>query len=113
MGGSDNDTISALAGNDLISGSTGNDILYGNQNEDTIYGGRGDDSLADSFVFHPGDGNNTVSDYSKAEGDVLQFDTGTEVTSAATETGLTLTAGDTTVTLIVVATIEDVSTLFA
>ena len=44
---------------------------------------------------------------------LIQFDAGTNVTSAATETGLTLTAGDVTVSLIGVAKIEDVNILFA
>ena len=135
-GGADNDWLCGNRDNDILYGNTGNDVVYGNlgadmlfggQGSDTIYGGQGDDTLAgnkgddllfgnlgaDTFTFHFGDGNDTVSGYNAAEGDVIQFDTGTNVTSAATETGLTLTAGDVTVSLIGVAKIEDVNILFA
>lgn len=126
-GGQDADILYGNRGADVIYGNRGNDTLHGGQEADTLYGGQGDDSLAgnsgndllfgnigaDSFVFTPGSGADTIADYSKAEGDTLQFSSGTEVTSAATETGLTLTAGDVTVSLIGVAKIEDVSILFA
>ena len=127
FGGQDTDILYGNRGADVVYGNRGNDTLHGGQEADTLYGGQGDDSLAgnsgndllfgnlgaDTFTFHFGDGNDTVSGYSAAEGDVIQFDAGTNVTSAATETGLTLTAGDVTVSLIGVAKIEDVNILFA
>ncbi|WP_420403915.1 DUF4347 domain-containing protein [Nisaea sp.] len=117
-GGQDNDLIYGNKAADMLCGNLGSDTLYGGQDGDTLSGGAGDDLLfgnrgADTFVFAFADGDDTVADYDKAEGDTLQFDAGTTLTSSTTETGLALTADGTTVTLIGVSRIEDVNLLFA
>ena len=80
-GGADNDVIRTHAGADIILGDIkgksgaddilaggGADIVHGGLGADTIVGGRGRDSLsgdggADTFVFHTGDGSDTVTDF--------------------------------------------------
>jgi Ca2+-binding RTX toxin-like protein len=49
-------TINAGAGDDTITGSKGNDLVVGGQGTDTAKLGLGDDT----FVWNPGDGNDTV-----------------------------------------------------
>ena len=62
-------------GNDLanrITGSTGNDELNGGGGTDYLVGGAG----SDVFVFEPGNGSDTVADFSGSEteeGDALRF----------------------------------------
>ena len=126
FGGQNADVLYGNHGADVIYGNLGADRLHGGQEADTLYGGQGDDSLAgnsgndllhgnlgaDTFVFSPGSGADTVADYSKAEGDSLQFSSGTEITATATDTGLVLSSGSDTVTLIGIARIDDVNILF-
>ncbi|MEM1149132.1 MAG: hypothetical protein AAGI03_01035 [Pseudomonadota bacterium] len=72
-----NDTIEGGFGNDALDGGTGNDELVGEGGDDTLTGGLGDDTLdggpgidvvtggsgADQFVFSPGDGTLTITDF--------------------------------------------------
>ncbi|UUX51135.1 DUF4347 domain-containing protein [Nisaea acidiphila] len=116
-GGQGDDILYGNQEDDLLLGNLGGDTLYGGQGNDTLSGGAGDDELrgndgADSFVFSFGDGNDTVADYDRTEGDVLRFEAGTGVTSASTDAGLLLTAGDTTVTLTGVTALADVDIVF-
>ena len=67
-GGSGWDSMWGGDGNDVLSGSWGNDNLYGQDGADTLNGGRGNDYLLggsgnDTFVFTPGDGNDTLGDF--------------------------------------------------
>lgn len=76
-GGEDNDMLSGDAGNDILNGDAGNDALYGATGTDTLDGGSGDDLLdggegsdtltgglgSDTFVFRPGYGKDTVTDF--------------------------------------------------
>jgi Ca2+-binding RTX toxin-like protein len=80
-GGADNDVIRTHAGADMILGDirgksgddqifagSGADIVHAGLGADTIVGGRGSDSLsggggADTFVFHDGDGSDTIGDF--------------------------------------------------
>jgi Ca2+-binding RTX toxin-like protein len=64
------------ANDDLIVGSDGSDTILGETGNDTIRGGRGDDVALmgagnDTFVWNPGDGNDTVEGQDGA--DVLSF----------------------------------------
>jgi hypothetical protein len=65
------DTIYGGAGNDLIFGQEGNDTIYGGAGNDTISGGSG----ADTFVSDSLVGQDTITDFSAAEGDMLDFST--------------------------------------
>jgi len=76
--GDGNVILDALGGNDGISGGAGNDTLTGGSGDDTLVGGNGDDVLeggtgsdqlfggagSDTYVFHKGDGVDTLDDSS-------------------------------------------------
>ncbi|HJP55324.1 MAG TPA: calcium-binding protein, partial [Rhodospirillales bacterium] len=79
-GGAGNDTLDGGKKDDFLDGGAGDDSLDGGKNDDFLDGGAGDDSLwggegADTFVFHAGDGSDTVEDF--GIGDMLMFE-GTE-----------------------------------
>jgi Ca2+-binding RTX toxin-like protein len=58
------------AGNDTLVGGTGHDLLVGQGGNDILTGGLG----ADSFIFNNAtDGAKTITDFSDAQGDQLQF----------------------------------------
>jgi len=67
VGGSGNDILVGGFGDDTLIGGTGNDILDGGEGDDTLTGGAG----ADRFI--SGVGDDLIVDYSKAEGDILDF----------------------------------------
>jgi Ca2+-binding RTX toxin-like protein len=87
-GTTDADVIYGFQGNDAINGGDGGDWLFGGEDNDAvsggagndeIYGGKGNDTLtggsgSDAFVFTPNFGHDTVTDFSAAGGDVVQFD---------------------------------------
>ena len=52
-----------------IIGGDGNDILFGGSGSDTLTGGSG----ADTFKFTVTAGSDTITDYSKSDGDVLKI----------------------------------------
>jgi Ca2+-binding RTX toxin-like protein len=65
---------------DSLTGSAGNNVLDGNAGKDVLKGGLGDDTLSgggsnDRFVFHHGDGNDTITDFSAGNsgGDVIEL----------------------------------------
>ncbi|MEP2706161.1 MAG: type I secretion C-terminal target domain-containing protein [Roseibium sp.] len=86
-GESDNDILHGGDGDDWVLGGDGNDTLYGGDGLDNLFGEAGDDVLhggigndrmtggtgADTFVFADSPGNNTIYDFSTAEGDVLDI----------------------------------------
>ena len=79
-GGAGDDTLTGGGGKDTLYGGAGDDSLDGGKKDDFLDGGAGDDSLsggegADTFVFHAGDGSDTVEDF--GIGDMLLFE-GTE-----------------------------------
>lgn len=81
-GDNGNDTIIGGSGNEVINGGVGNDTLIGNAGDDRIIGGQGNDTLiggagSDTFVFKPGDGQDTVLDFqaSGSSHDVVEVDT--------------------------------------
>jgi Ca2+-binding RTX toxin-like protein len=81
------DTIHGNAGNDTIWGNDGNDSLFGDAGDDTLFGGTGNDYLdggtgndtltggpgSDTFHFAPGYAADTITDFSHAEGDKIDF----------------------------------------
>jgi len=82
VGSSANDNISGLAGDDILFGGndgsffgvTGDDVINGGTGNDLLIGGNG----SDTYIFNPGDGQDTlveVSDFT-ANTDVLQFGPG-------------------------------------
>ena len=76
-GGSGDDILKGGAGADTLSGGEGQDVLLGGDGDDVIIGGAGDDDLwggdgSDTFVFHEGDGGDTVQDF--GIGDTLMFE---------------------------------------
>jgi Ca2+-binding RTX toxin-like protein len=59
-------------------GSDSNNLIQGNISANVLVGGKGDDQLigrggADRFVFMAGDGGDTISDFSHAEGDYVDL----------------------------------------
>jgi Ca2+-binding RTX toxin-like protein len=67
MGG--NDVIRSGAGNDTLAGGSGDDTLAGGNGDDVLEGGTGSDQLvggagSDTYVFHKGDGVDTLEDTS-------------------------------------------------
>ena len=77
MGLSGLDSLSGKGGNDKLyggkdsdrlDGGAGNDSLIGYRGDDRLEGGKGDDYLngcegSDTYIFHAGDGNDTIVDY--------------------------------------------------
>lgn len=62
--------IHGLGGNDILKGGSGADKLYGGAGDDTLTGGAG----ADQFIYQFfNEGHDTVTDFSKAQGDKLNF----------------------------------------
>ena len=89
---------------ELIDGGEADDLLFGNGGDDTLVGGTGDDTLrggegGDRFVL---DGNDVISDFSVADGDILDLEAGLgSIAFADSAAGLTMTVADAfTVTLI-------------
>ncbi len=70
-GGFNIDQLYGFGGDDVLNGADGNDILVGGTGNDTLTGGTGDDK----FVFHNGDGNDTITDFTAGDssGDVIDL----------------------------------------
>lgn len=71
-GNSGDDRLYGYAGEDTLEGGPGADRLYGSAGNDTLSGGPGNDRLsggadADVFVFTPGDGEDTITDFTRGE----------------------------------------------
>ncbi|WP_111432039.1 type I secretion C-terminal target domain-containing protein [Rhodobacteraceae bacterium DSL-40] len=74
--GSGDDFLIGSDGNDTLYGSWGNDTLLGGGNNDVLYGEAGNDLLvgnagADTFVL--GNGFDTVNDWNRSQGDVIDL----------------------------------------
>lgn len=79
-GGTGNDTLNGGADDDVLNGGAGNDELDGGAGNDTLTGGVGDDTLIggtsdDVFVYNPGDGNDTITDFGVDSGVLYDGDT--------------------------------------
>jgi Ca2+-binding RTX toxin-like protein len=77
--GTGNKNGTGNAGDNVLAGNSGSNILSGLSGNDTLIGGGGNDTLSggaghDAFVFGPGFGKDTVTDFSVSDGDILQFD---------------------------------------
>ncbi len=72
-GGAGNDVLWGGAGADQLLGGTGSDSLLGAAGNDTLTGGAG----ADSFLFAAGSGQDTITDFSAADGDKVRLLGGT------------------------------------
>lgn len=70
-GDADNDTLTGSAGSDHLFGGAGDDFLNGGWGHDRLTGGAGADRFYHAGV--PDHGNDWITDYSAAEGDVLVF----------------------------------------
>ena len=68
-GSGKNDLLHGYATDDVLSGGKGNDILWGWEGNDTLTGGAG----ADTFVIGAGCGEDTITDFNPAAGDVIIF----------------------------------------
>lgn len=69
-GGGGNDTLDGGADNDTLNGGSGDDLILGGSGNDQITGGTGNDSLtggtgADRFIYAPGDGLDTITDFNQ------------------------------------------------
>lgn len=69
-GNAEDNVLTGNGGSNVLSGLEGNDTLIGGGGNDTLSGGSGQDT----FVFGPGFGKDTVTDFSGSDGDVVQFD---------------------------------------
>jgi Ca2+-binding RTX toxin-like protein len=78
-GGEGDDDIAGGSGDDSLLGGIGNDALSGGSGDDRLEGGAGDDILTggsgnDIFVFAPGFGRDTITDFAGGHEDVIAFD---------------------------------------
>lgn len=69
FGGKSADTLFGYGGFDTLIGGNGSDIFIGGAGDDTLIGGLG----ADRFVLGVGDGYDTIMDFSRAQGDRIDF----------------------------------------
>lgn len=101
-GGQQDDTLIAGDGDDRLFGNLGNDVLSGGAGDDVFEGGGG----ADLFIVGPGQ--DTITDFSAAEGDRLS---GTMLRATDANNGVTLWLDDGTVQLIGLAS-SDLDSIF-
>lgn len=114
------DTLLARAGDDRLYGGQGDDTLIGGDGDDSLFGNRGNDMLsgglgddvseggAGSDLFIVGPGQDTITDFSAAEGDRLS---GIMLRATDASDGVTLWLDDGTVKLIGLAS-SDVDSIF-
>ncbi|MBQ3336861.1 MAG: hypothetical protein IJG80_05605, partial [Selenomonadaceae bacterium] len=98
VGTSEDDYIDGKTGGDTLSGGVGNDSLSGGSGNDSLWGGAGDDTLfggdgKDVFVYHDGDGDDIISDYTTLDKiRVLSGDVSTPTVNSAGD--VTFAVGD-------------------
>jgi hypothetical protein len=78
LGLGDADTVVGSSRRDLIDGGQGDDVISAGSGDDVMAGGAGDDVLtggggADRFVFAGEFGDDLVTDFSRSQGDALEF----------------------------------------
>ncbi len=77
-GGAGGDVLFGGEGDDTIAGGTGDDLMSGDEGDDTLTGGEG----ADTFLYTPAHGNDTITDFAANEdkidlslfGNITSFD---------------------------------------
>ena len=99
-GDANDNTLTGDTGDDTIKGRGGDDTLDGGAGVDWIEGGAGDDTLtggsqADMFVFAPGHGNDTITDFAQGE-DRINL---TKFSGISSFDDLTITSDDNGVTI--------------
>jgi Ca2+-binding RTX toxin-like protein len=107
VGAAGNDRLDGGAGNDTLLGGAGADTLLGGRGADRLEGGSGNDTLtggndSDMFVFHPGFGDDRVTDFAVggAAHDVLEVASVYSSLSEMIAAGVITQAGaDTVITL--------------
>lgn len=90
LGGAGNDRLSGNGGDDDLFAEDGADVLNGDAGSDILDGGNGDDRLTggggvDAFVFNAGTGNDIITDFDLAAGEVLRLSAGLLGTAATPE----------------------------
>ncbi len=86
FGGEGDDWLEGGAGEDLLMGGEGDDMIFGGEGDDMMIGGEGSDTMiggtgADTFVFNQSSGHDTITDFSKVEGDRIDLSAFTNITS--------------------------------
>ncbi len=98
-GNGGDDRLYGYAGEDTLEGGPGADRLYGSAGNDTLTGGSGNDRLsggadADVFVFSPGDGDDTITDFTRGEDKIdlaaFSLDTAIDLSMTTNADGVTL-----------------------
>ncbi|MEM7749810.1 MAG: hypothetical protein AAF346_16280, partial [Pseudomonadota bacterium] len=84
-------------GDDTLTGSDLNNRIDGRTGDDTLTGGLGNDA----FVFRPGDGADTITDFNATanEADIIEFSTTAFADYAALQAAMTEVNGDVVITL--------------
>ncbi|WP_293406682.1 Ig-like domain-containing protein [Phenylobacterium sp.] len=112
-GGQGNDFVHGNAGDDVLLGDLGDDTLLGGQGNDAIQGGEGKDLLsgdlgddvltggagADLFFFQAGGGRDVVTDFSRAEGDLIVLSTTQAANFQALGSKMAMVGADTVISL--------------
>ena len=93
-GGKGSDTLTGGAGNDTLVGGAGDDYLYGGQGDDTLTGGSG----KDTFAYGKSQGNDTITDYTKAD-DVIEITKGGISKTVSSGKDVIFTVGDGSLTV--------------
>ena len=103
------DTLTGDNGPNELRGNAGNDILRGGGDMDSLHGGPGDDTLTggdgeDEFVFEPGGGSDTITDFDPAEEEIVLFNFGLSfgdliITTPAGTSDTLIEVGDVSITL--------------
>ena len=92
-GGANSDVLYGFDGNDTLDGKGGNDLIVGGKGDDTLTGGAG----ADTFVFHNGDGLDTITDFDPAS-DVISLHGYGMASFAALQSAMAQVGSDTVIT---------------
>ena len=90
-GGGDDDRLFGAGGEDTLDGGAGADRLSGDMGNDVLTGGSGNDL----FVFEAGDGNDTITDFTRGEDqiDLASFNLSTAQLNAALGAATPITGG--------------------
>lgn len=100
-GGLGDDTLSAGGAGDTLRGGQGDDVVHGGAGDDLIFGDLGNNTLtggAGADIFHSGNGaaQDTITDFSQAQGDRVQIGAGLTwtTTQVGADTHVDVSNGD-------------------